>query len=346
MKMKCEYCGGWLQDSDTTCPHCGGTNNNLNRFTVTTPKTIDELKQWYKERNLPPSEITRFFIGEDYKGAKAFGIYRDSNSGNFVVYKNKADGSRAIRYEGDDEAYAVNEIYLKLKSEILNQKSYTTNRSTVSHAPKRSSGLSNYSMFEIIVYVILFLVICVIAPPIGLIMIAAPAISVYENLTGKLSGRFGDKLSFLPKIDKDSIKYKIIKRGIFWGFLIIILAIIFIAGSPKYYNYNGRVFCDYNGKYYEYNNNDYTPIAFYDLPAPLYENKSAYTFSSSDVDWSSSYSFTDSHYYEDYYSSSYSSGSNGDSYSNWDSDSDWDSGYDWDSGSDWDSGYTDWGSDW
>lgn len=64
--------------------------------------------------------MTRFFIGEDYKEPKAFGIYQDGN--RFIVYKNKADGSRAIRYDGLDEAYAVNEIYLKLKEEIANQK--------------------------------------------------------------------------------------------------------------------------------------------------------------------------------------------------------------------------------
>ena len=38
------------------------------------PKTIEELKQWYIDRNLPAERVTRFFIGKDYKGSKAFGI--------------------------------------------------------------------------------------------------------------------------------------------------------------------------------------------------------------------------------------------------------------------------------
>ena len=38
-----------------------------------------------------------------------------------IVYKNKSDGSRAIRYQGLDEAYAVNEIYLKLQVEMQKQ---------------------------------------------------------------------------------------------------------------------------------------------------------------------------------------------------------------------------------
>ena len=59
-------------------------------------------------------------IGEDYKEPKAFGIYRDAASGHFVVYKNKADGQRAVRYEGMDEAYAVNELYQKIRSMVAN----------------------------------------------------------------------------------------------------------------------------------------------------------------------------------------------------------------------------------
>ena len=59
----------------------------------------------------------RFFIGINYKKPKAFGIYQDGDQ--FIVYKNKANGERAIRYQGTDETYAVNELYLKLKSEIF-----------------------------------------------------------------------------------------------------------------------------------------------------------------------------------------------------------------------------------
>lgn len=53
------------------------------------PKTIEELKQWYIDRNLPPESVTRFFIGSNYKGAKAFGIYKDDITDKIVVYKNK-----------------------------------------------------------------------------------------------------------------------------------------------------------------------------------------------------------------------------------------------------------------
>ena len=79
------------------------------------PQTIDELKQFCEEKGMPLEKM-RFFIGEDYPHPRAFGIYEDAD-GDFVVYKNKADGTRAVRYKGPNEAYAVNELYEKLKAE-------------------------------------------------------------------------------------------------------------------------------------------------------------------------------------------------------------------------------------
>ncbi|MBP3277449.1 MAG: hypothetical protein J6M44_00690 [Butyrivibrio sp.] len=85
------------------------------------PKTIEELKD-YCDRNGFTSSKTRFFVGFNYQGPKAFGIYKDEATGEFVVYKNKADGTRAVRYRGNDEEFAVVELYDRLQSEIANQK--------------------------------------------------------------------------------------------------------------------------------------------------------------------------------------------------------------------------------
>ncbi|MEZ3454703.1 MAG: zinc ribbon domain-containing protein [Oscillospiraceae bacterium] len=120
MKIKCSYCGSYISDTDEKCPNCGAVNEALVRSAEGVPKTIEELKAFCAKHGLPLEKM-RFFIGEDYKSPKAFGIYRDSD-GCFVVYKNKADGTRAVRYRGADEAYAVNEIYQKMKSEILKRK--------------------------------------------------------------------------------------------------------------------------------------------------------------------------------------------------------------------------------
>lgn len=122
MKVQCDYCKSYINDYDERCPNCGAINSHLVRNANEAPKTIEELKQWYIDRKLPDENITRFFIGKNYQAPKAFGIYKNESTGTFVVYKNKADGTRTIRYEGKDEVYAVNELYMKLKEEIVNQK--------------------------------------------------------------------------------------------------------------------------------------------------------------------------------------------------------------------------------
>lgn len=121
MKVKCEYCGQQIDDSQKFCPACGAPMPTANRVAGGQPKTIEELKQWYIDHKLPPEQITRFFIGKDIKEPKAFGIYK-SSTGDFVVYKNKSNGERVIRYQGTDEGYAVNELYQRLRSEIADQK--------------------------------------------------------------------------------------------------------------------------------------------------------------------------------------------------------------------------------
>ena len=132
------------------------------------PKTIEELKQWYIDRNLPSENVTRFFIGKDYKGAKAFGIYKDEITEKYIVYKNKADGTRSIRYEGVNEAYAVNELYKKLKSEIYNQKHnnpknynrYET-RNKSNYNKKRINLISPLAF--VLIYIVFIVIIAIFA---------------------------------------------------------------------------------------------------------------------------------------------------------------------------------------
>ena len=121
MKIKCDYCGSMIDEAVESCPHCGAHLSGVNRTASSQPKTIEDLKAWYEAHNLPPEEITRFFIGKNIKEPKAFGIYK-TDTGDCVVYKNKSTGERAIRYQGSDEAYAVNELYQRLRAEIADQK--------------------------------------------------------------------------------------------------------------------------------------------------------------------------------------------------------------------------------
>lgn len=145
-KITCEFCGEKFNDADQRCPHCGGPNRLASKAQTEAamkegkalpaladserhgkhgagrPKTIEELRTFAVKHNLPLEKM-RVHLGEDYREPKAFGIYQ-AEDGSFVVYKNKADGSRAIRYQGRDEAYAVNELYLKMREQVGQQRSY------------------------------------------------------------------------------------------------------------------------------------------------------------------------------------------------------------------------------
>lgn len=124
MKIKCDYCGAVIDETMKQCPSCGAPLSGANRTSDEQPKTIEQLKDWYVAHHLPAEEITRFFIGKNVTEPKAFGIYKTS-TGDCVVYKNKSTGERAIRYQGADEAYAVNELYQRLKAEIADQKGHS-----------------------------------------------------------------------------------------------------------------------------------------------------------------------------------------------------------------------------
>ena len=119
MLKKCEYCSSYYDDTLSECPNCGAINKNVRRTDNETPKTMEELKAFFIAHQIDEDKV-RFFIGKDMKEPKCFGIYKNDN-GDFVVYKNKADGTRAIRYEGTDEAYAVNELYMRLEQGFINQ---------------------------------------------------------------------------------------------------------------------------------------------------------------------------------------------------------------------------------
>lgn len=149
MKVKCEYCDSYISDTEAFCPNCGAPNTHMQRSASGVPKTIPELQSFCTARNLPLEQM-RFFIGEDYRQPRAYGVYQDAE-GQFVVYKNKADGSRAVRYRGTDEAYAVNEIYQKLKSEIANQRAYQSGRGTT-----RVRAQNNKSKIALIIFGVVF----------------------------------------------------------------------------------------------------------------------------------------------------------------------------------------------
>lgn len=164
MRIKCEYCESFIDDTDEKCPYCGATNKSLARSGKGIPKTIEELKAFADEHNLPLTEM-HYYLGENYKGPRAIGIYKDEDSGNYIVYKNKSDGSRAVRYEGKDEAYAVNEVYQKMHTDVMNQKArnIAASSSSSSSSPFSSSSSPSGGGFKkILMYILIAIVVLTI----------------------------------------------------------------------------------------------------------------------------------------------------------------------------------------
>ena len=156
----CEYCGCTVRSDERNCPGCGAENPHYDPeasvgqipsyrreddpYTPgTAPRTIAQLRDFCEQKSMPLEKM-RFFIGEDYRRPRAFGIYKDGD--NFVVYKNKGDGSRAVRYRGPDEGHAVRELYGKLLEECHRRGIYPEDPSPSSvdfestPPPQRSGG--------------------------------------------------------------------------------------------------------------------------------------------------------------------------------------------------------------
>lgn len=316
-KVKCEYCGAYIDENDEKCPNCNGVNKYYKRFVNDTPKTIEDLKSWYKARKLPDEHITRFFIGKDIKEPKAFGIYQDGS--DYVVYKNKADGSRSIRYQGKDEAYAVNELYMKLKSEILRQRSLSVSKGKSLKpdnipAPLKIAGASAiFISMAILVFVFPFWVCTAIA------LVTIVSVILLRNRPQLL-------LVILPIIIIFSLSGSII----YYGFNKS------LHRHDGYYSSNNNYYYFQGNDVYSYDNNDWN---YYDSYDNFTQDNPDYSYVAHDYYGDEYYSdFSNTEYYDDSWESSSSSSSSSD----WSSDSD----YDWDSGSDWDSGGSDWDSDW
>ena len=313
-QVKCEYCGSYIEETDKKCPYCNAVNRNFKRIVSGTPQTIEELKRWYADRKLPPEEMTRFFIGKDIQEARAFGIYQDGS--DFVVYKNKDDGSRAIRYRGTDEAYAVNELYLKLKSEILNQKSRNTGRSG-----SRSSGPLSFASMAMFF---------------GSLVALGAAGALLPSWTFGLLGisLFVCVIVFAKDMKKLIIAAVVIVLVAMTGSIAYLLGYRSAHKYDGYYSHGGDYYYFQGHDVYHYDNDDWYYYDTYDDFTDYYPD---YTYISDDYDGFGFYSdFSETEYYDDSWDSSSSSSSS------YDDDSD----YDWDGGSDWDSGGTDWGSDW
>ena len=163
MQVKCDFCGSYIDEQLETCPNCGAPNEHIKREATGVPRTIEELKDFCAKNNVPLDKF-HFHIGENYEGPQALGIYYDDQKKEYVVYKNKSDGSRMVRYHGHDEGYAVNEIYQKLKEQIGDYKAFRASKGAIhpgkpsaSAVDERTKKVQRITWIIIIVVVLLVL---------------------------------------------------------------------------------------------------------------------------------------------------------------------------------------------
>ena len=332
-KKTCPACGAPVSPGEEFCKYCGALvpHNEGNAAQaaqvaqaaqaapdphpeqpsrrVQTPKTMDELLAFCERHDLPLSKM-RFFIGLDYPGARAFGIYKDTN-GDFVVYKNKADGSRAVRYRGPDEAYAVNELFQKLKEEASSQ------RARVSAA--RSPGYPPSSAHD-------------------------------SNPYNSLNSQAGVRRPAKRKANKLLIVLLAAAAAITIGRTAAAISNQTPHPSTGYYYYNNHYYYNQNSDWYLYSSDIDSWYPIYTVDDELTDHYADYYASYSYDDGFGVEDFSDSGFYDSSSysgsSSSYSSDWDSSDDWDWDDDDDWDSSDDWDWDSDWDSDWTDWDSDW
>ena len=165
--IKCSFCDNLMNETDLNCPFCGTPHDPETQGRYGVPHTVFELKKFAHDMGISLERL-HFHIGEDYKGAKAFGIYKEERTGNFVVYKNKDNGQRAIRYYGPDEAYAVNELYQKLKERVAKyQNDVRNNPADIYRDPPREHNNSTFNAIFLIILFIFFILLFLFSPPTG-----------------------------------------------------------------------------------------------------------------------------------------------------------------------------------
>lgn len=320
----CNYCGYTCDNNSKVCPICGSQLSIEKATSSRCPITIKELQEWYVSHNLPPEKVTRFFIGKDITEPKAFGIYKNS-AGLFVVYKNKANGERAIRYQGNDEAYAVGELFQKLREEIAKQKARNAaKRRGAQQQPWPTSTQQSYD--------------------------SSLSSSGNANLsnTNSLSDRNANSLSGDSNTNANASNSQILLGGcksllddcknilgkIATIVIVFFLTIIAYKSSDKvpngYYKYNGKEYYHQGSSWFLYNRLNDTWSKSESMSDYITEdNAQKYKFSGH-----IGTDFEDTQWYDD------------DTWSNDDDDS-WDNDNDsWDNDDDWDNSSTNWDDDW
>ena len=282
----------------------------MSKYTV---YTIEEIQAQAERLGMPLAKM-RFFPGENRADPKCFGIYADID-GNFIVYKNKADGTRAVRYRGRSEAEACEIFWDKIEEEVRKRQK---DRDWWKHQQQLASDPEYASEFEK----------------------EMTRRAVRRSTPAPASSR-NRLTTFLPLM---------ILPFILAGFMLLTnrpavshphTGYYTTPQQEIYYYDHGDWYGWNDGAWHEYDDFDYNTWSSwgYDgshVPSTA-DDTSFYEFSDSEYYKDTYYDDNDSYDYDDTYDSDWSD--DWDDY--WDSSDDYD--YDW---SDWDTSDTDWDSDW
>lgn len=128
METACSFCNEVYDNDLEECPFCGNSNDGMIRTAKPIPTTIEELKNWYEARAIKPFETIKPFFWENNDDDLARGIYKDPETGEFIVYNNHASDEyrgtfyRSTPYKGYDEAKAVEIFYKEIRFLLGEQK--------------------------------------------------------------------------------------------------------------------------------------------------------------------------------------------------------------------------------
>lgn len=172
--IRCTFCDNLMRETDLNCPFCGTPHDPVRRSAPGAPQTIYELKNFANTIGISLERL-HFHIGENYKGKCAFGIYKDEKTGNYVVYKNKDNGKRAVRYEGPDEAYAVYEIYQKLKERIALYKKNPNHDPVDLYREPSNNPLDKITPGMVGIFLLIFGTVCMILYVLMSVKVGFPA---------------------------------------------------------------------------------------------------------------------------------------------------------------------------
>ena len=114
-----------IEETADKCPFCGATNNAVKRTADKTPKQSPNYSSGIRTDTCRRMRQQDFLLASIIRNQKHLVFIRMATSS---LYTKQGKRRTCIRYQGTDEAYAVNELYLKLKSEILNQKANNQTR--------------------------------------------------------------------------------------------------------------------------------------------------------------------------------------------------------------------------